>query len=305
MSKIKSENIIKKLVLIKYLFFIGEEQSRQLGASAGFSILAFHDCVEMLLVLIAHYKRKRTQRHFLEYWNEIPDLPYKGEMDNLNNVRVSLKHNATFPSREEITRCRDDVRLFLTDSINRYFEKDFDTISISDLIMFDEVKKYIEEAEILLKEESLYEALIKCRMAFIKLLENYESDKKQWFKSIFEVGEKIGKDYEHLVSTQTQEEIWFKQVTKTTNEIRDILKVTSLGIDYKKYALFNFLTPHVKYWRSPTGEDGYTPDSESYYKKIVRTIRKEDCRFCIDFVVDSSLKLQEMQFDVNDYLNLH
>lgn len=304
MSKFKLENHIKRLALIKYLFFIGEEQSHQLGAAASFSILAFHDCVEMLLVLIAHHEKKRTQKFFLEYWNEIPDLPYRGEMDNLNNVRVSLKHNATFPSRDEISRCHDDVRLFLSDSIYKYFETDFDDISISNLIIFDEVKKYIEEAEILFKEDSLYEALVKCRMAFIKLISTYESDKKQWYKSIFEVGEKIGEDYKPLVSGKKQEKLWFEQVTKTTNEIRDILKIISLGIDYRKYSLFNFITPHVQYWRSPKGEEGYRPDSEAYYKST-RTIKPEECRFCIDFVVDSSLKLQEMQFDVNNYLNLH
>ena len=58
MSEKKEDLNIKKLVLIKYLYTMAEEQSHQLGASAGFSILAFHDCVEMLLVLIAHKKHK-------------------------------------------------------------------------------------------------------------------------------------------------------------------------------------------------------------------------------------------------------
>ena len=73
----KSEIIIRRLVIIKYLYLIGVEQSKQTGTFAGFSILAFHDCVEMLLVLIAEKRKKKPQQHFLDYWDKIPQLPYK------------------------------------------------------------------------------------------------------------------------------------------------------------------------------------------------------------------------------------
>ena len=58
----ESEIIIRRLVTIKYLYLIGVEQSKQTGTVAGFSILAFHDCVEMLLVLIAEKKNKKPQQ---------------------------------------------------------------------------------------------------------------------------------------------------------------------------------------------------------------------------------------------------
>lgn len=300
MSKIKSENIIKKLVLIKYLFFIGEEQSGQLGASAGFSILAFHDCVEMLLVLIANYKRKRTQGHFLEYWNEIPDLPYKGDMDNLNNVRVSLKHNATFPNPDEIARCRKDVKLFLTTCMDQFFKVDFDTLSLASLIAYDEVKKMIEESEQYIKDESVYEALLKCKLAFIKLITIYDSDKKQWFKSILDVGENIDDGYKSLLKNNKEAEHWFKNVTNTTNAIRNTLKITSLGIDYKRYAFFNFITPKLLYSRSPLGDEKYIPEPKSTFESE-KSVKLDDCRFCVEFVVDSALRLQGLQYNLEQY----
>jgi len=303
MSKNHSENLTKRLVLIKYLFFIGEEQSHQLGAAASFSILAFHDCVEMLLVLIAHHEKKRTQKFFLEYWNEIPDLPYRGEMDNLNNVRVSLKHNATFPSRDEISRCHDDVRLFLSDSIYKYFETDFDDISISNLIMFDEVKKYIREAEMLMKEDSIYEILLKCKMAFIRLLSLYESDKQQWYNSIFNIGKEISTEYMSLVPRMdAHKSRWFEQVTQTLNATRDVLKISAIGIDYKKYVLFNLITPFVIKVCAPTDtEYKYQNETKEHFESTKKTT-KQDCQFCIDFVIDSALKLQEFNFDIKNYL---
>lgn len=298
MSRIKSESLLKKLVLIKYLFSTAEELSYQKGTSASFSILAFHDCVEMLLVLIAHHKNKRTQDHFLDYWQIIPELPDKGKMDNLNTVRVSLKHNAIFPSRDEINRCCHDTRSFLTNSIEYFWHIDFDTISLADMIEFPNIKDYVKKAETFLSENNIYESLCNARIGFEELLSTYESDKMQWYRSIFNVGEKIGTGYENIVPRKEKDKVlWFKQVTKTTNAVRDVLKISALGIDYKKYVLFCFITPSYLPTTSPIGERGY-------YMKPTDTMstKPEDCRFCIDFVIDSALKLQEFQFSIKDYL---
>ena len=196
----------------------------------------------------------------------MPNLPYKGEMDNLNNVRVSLKHHATFPNADEITRCREDVKLFLTTCMEQYFKVDFETLSLASLIAYDEVKKLIEEAEQYIKDGCVYESLLKCKLAFIMLLAIYESDKKQWFKSILDIGETIGTGYEDVTINNPNGAKWLKQITNTTNDIRTTLKIISLGIDYKKYVFFNFLTPHIRYTRSPIGDESYIPDSKTTFE---------------------------------------
>lgn len=302
MSKNNSENLLKKLVLIRYLFTTAEEQSYQHGATASFSILAFHDCVEMLLVQIAHHEKKRTQKFFLEYWNEIPDLPYRGEMDNMNNVRVSLKHNAVFPSSDEIARCREDVKLFLTTCMNRYFKTDFIKLSLADLVIYEEIRNNIKEAEQLYNEDCLYETLLKCKMAFLRLLSLYESDKQQWCNSILNIGKEISAEYKSVVPRMDiHKSRWFEQVTQTLNATRDALKISAIGIDYKKYVLFNLITPYVIKVCAPTDtEYKYQNESKEHFEST-KTITKNDCQFCMDFVIDSALKLQEFQFSVQDY----
>ena len=47
MGNLDKSFIVKRLALIKYLYRIGIEQSRQAGMFAGFSILTFHDSAEM------------------------------------------------------------------------------------------------------------------------------------------------------------------------------------------------------------------------------------------------------------------
>lgn len=45
------EIIIRRLATIKYLYRIGVQQSLLVDTVAGFSILSFHDCAEMFLLL--------------------------------------------------------------------------------------------------------------------------------------------------------------------------------------------------------------------------------------------------------------
>lgn len=64
------EIIIRRLATIKYLYRIGVEQSMQVEAIAGFSILSFHDCAEMFLLLVAENKEIDSKSiSFMEFWN--------------------------------------------------------------------------------------------------------------------------------------------------------------------------------------------------------------------------------------------
>lgn len=56
MGNLDKSIIVKRLALIKYLYRIGIEQSRQAGMFAGFSILTFHDSAEMFLLLVLEDK---------------------------------------------------------------------------------------------------------------------------------------------------------------------------------------------------------------------------------------------------------
>lgn len=65
--------------------------------------------------------------------------------------------------------------------------------------------------------------------------------------------------------------------------LKETLKIITLEIDYKKYLKFRKLVPRVL-WHS--GGNSFTKLKESY--------TKEECRFCFDFVVESAIKIQEL-----------
>lgn len=76
----------------------------------------------------------------------------------------------------------------------------------------------------------------------------------------------------------------------------EVLKITSLGIDFKRYSVFQFLTPEI--YRNMSGNY----DSLSLRRPSEKGLKvdRENCQFCINFVLDCSIKLQE--FNVSQYL---
>lgn len=302
MGKLDEKIIINRLAKIKYLYKIGIEQSMQAGTFAGFSLLSFHDCAEMFLLLVAEEHGDKTEENmpFMGFWNKYKDLTLIEPMRKLKDRRVNIKHKGLFPSKMDIEESRVAITNFLRENVFKQFKKDFDSISLADLIDYPNINEYVINAEMCLNQNDLYSSLINAKIGFEELLSTYESDKRQWRESIFSVGERIGKDYRNLVSSSKEGLRWFEQVTRTTNDVRRILKVSALGIDYKKYALFDFITPKVLE-TCRTGKDKYVYDSKDNFEKT-RNVTAQDCQFCIDFVVDSALKLQEFQFNLKDHM---
>ena len=304
MGKIDEKIIVIRLAKIKYLYKIGVEQSMQVETVAGFSLLSFHDCAEMFLLLIAEdHGAKNEVSTFMEYWNKYPELTLRESMNNLKERRRILKHKGIFPSKNDIEESRVTITQFLKENTFKFFGVNFDTISLADLIDNLNVKEYVLKTEAFLEQGDMFECLLNAKIGFEELLTTYESTKQQYYKSIFNVGEEIGTGFERIVPRkEINKARWFEQVTKTTNALRNILKISAFGIDYKKYALFNVITPGVRKIGGPADSTyKYEHDSKEYFEST-RNITIQDCRFCVDFVIDSALKLQEFDFDINKYL---
>jgi hypothetical protein len=68
----------------------------------------------------------------------------------------------------------------------------------------------------------------------------------------------------------------------------------SFGIDFKKFVKFKLLTPIV------TRTMGGKLVTEIWGNK---KWTKGNCQYCIDFVLESSLKLQEFDFNINELVD--
>ena len=158
-------------------------------------------------------------------------------------------------------------------------------------------------AEEYLLQNDLYNCIVNAKIAFMELLSSYEDSKRGKYRinSITDVGRKIGNEYQKLIGHDEKfGERWFRDVSETTNRIREILKITALGIDYRKYAFFEYITPETNIYWTKGGCEYDSMPKDLYESRI--NLRASDCQFCINFVIDSALKLQEFDYDINNLI---
>ena len=297
--------ITRRLTLIKYLFNQGVEQSKKTETIAGFSLMQFHDAVEMFLLLVAeNLGRQNFQKwEFMKYWQEIPTLTMAPQMSSMKNIRRNLKHHGAFPSHDDVDECRINVGTFLTDNTKIQFDIEFSDISLVNLVSFEKARGYLKESQEQLKNCNYYQCLLFARQAFIALLKEFENTKENWYHSIFNIGQEPRQTYKKVVKAIDKKEydrniVWFDDIDKTVKELRNVAKLIAIGVDYKRYALFNAVAPNG--WRDTNGVF-HVRESEEYFNRMVKA-NEELCNMCINFVIDCAVKLQDSDYDTSKYL---
>lgn len=291
----EQEKIIERLAFIQYLAVSASQKSKEPEPFCWVSILQFHDAVELFLELTAE-KLKVTKSskdlRFHEYWGAINpilkdlgkgELTQRIQIDKLNEVRVALKHHGTSPSRKAIEDARINVANFLEENTKTVFGMNFLDISLIDIIQCQSAKCYLYEAKKLLKEDKKEDAIDKIAIAFDELISDYEDRKRDtWGRSLFFFGEDL---------TFADDGFTDKKIVESIRSLQKVVKIISLGIDYRKYSQFKLITSRALFGR----KGGYS------IQRLARTIEEpneEDIEYCIDFVIESAIILKEFDFEV-------
>lgn len=190
--------IIRRLALIKFLVKKGIEMSKQAETVAGFSILSFHDSIEMFLILAAEDRdiKKYKTFSFMQFWDNIPELTMRNQIEALKDRRVAIKHRCQFPSKQDIEISRINTLDFFIENTSKVFNLNFNDISLADLISSREVRELIITAEKKLADKDIYGSLCDSRYAFTKLFVQYENSKNRFehWDSLIDIGKEIGDD---------------------------------------------------------------------------------------------------------------
>jgi len=232
----------------------------------------------------------------------------------LNERRRSVKHKGLFLSKSDIEICRVNARNFFEENTLTQFEVDFKDISLFSLIQYTNIRQDLEKAQNALNNNEFENCIKTIAVAFAELISSYENSKSDYFgdSPFF-----FGKDLRFLSSYDMKSEMnrrgrgiginndiewadivgrklgeFVDNVKDSLEEIQSAVKIISFGIDYKKFVKFKLLTPVVT-----KTFGGYV--AEIMGKKKWTT---ENCQYCIDFVLESSLKLQEFDFDINELI---
>lgn len=298
-----------RLAFIRWLFNLAVEQSKKPEPLSSGSILGFHDAIELFLELACEYLNVgKGDVQFMEYWDLISgkisanELTQKESMRRLNKARVGLKHHGNLPSKTSIEGFRVNATDFFEENTPIVFGIELQDVSLTELVQYEKAKEYLKKAEKGLKENKGEDAFDNVACAFGELIREYESTKIGKFgRSPFFFGREMDFmdsffwGFEDLMAGDRFKDRMREFVDKVKESVEGIqsaVKVLSLGIDYRRYIRFRLLTPEVH-----LNQDG---EWDIYRRKggSEGIAVEEDVQFCIDFVIESAISLQELDFSL-------
>lgn len=294
----KIEEAMKRLAFIKYLYTLAVDQSSKPEPACTASLLMFHDSIELFLELASEFlDRGRSGMSFLEYWEllarapEGKELTQKESARQLNTARVGLKHSGVAPSKLAIEGFRATATNFFVENTPIVFGIEFSNISLIELIQYADVKTSLAKAQSLLEEGKIEDSLDNVALAFAQLVDGYEKSKKDIFgRSPFFFGERLHFLTSFFMHIEGDLGRFIDRVRDSVEALQEAMKLLSLGLDYRKYARFRLLTPIIL----RTGEY----QIQRVQRGSRGTPKPDDVSFCIDFVIESALVLQEFEFSL-------
>jgi hypothetical protein len=296
---------IQRLAFVKYLFSLAIEQSRAPEIMAAASLLIFHDSIEIFLQIAAeHLNVGDKQPNFMDYWDLIPkklpvsELPQKESMRRLNKARVSLKHSGILPSKLDIEAFRAASDLFLQETTKLIFEIEFTSISLIEYVSPEESRNHLKKAEEFCGDAKYEDATVEIALAFDKMIFEYESSKRDFgFGSPFF----FGSDMTFLSSFHIGiDMIESRKIARFVDNVKEsieamqrAIKILALGFDYRKYSKFKLLLPHIT--KVLSGD--YIVQKRSFGRSPLPD--KEYIEFCIGYVVECAIKLNEFNYSLS------
>ncbi|MFE1796900.1 hypothetical protein ACFW9L_12110 [Streptomyces sp. NPDC059517] len=279
---------VQRLAYVRYLYHEGIEQSRQPAPLRSRAITAFHDAVENFVGLVAQHLGIDLNKgvDFIAYWALIKpkfDLPKKDSMKRLNDARVALKHNGTFPSEHQIEQARTTLDGFFTVVTPQVFGVEFDSIDMVDLLTQPGVARFLREAQTHADIGDYPHALAGLSLAFDELLDHYSGRFTRPRQAVFTFGPNLDPfDEPQITGADGRRLKRLKKLSKIADSTQEALRAMALGIDYAGLARFKIVTPHVF---------GYADGSRRYAVSSwceSRTV--DDYEWARHFVIESGLR---------------
>jgi hypothetical protein len=311
------EQTTRQLALIRLLHHQGVEQAARPEPLSLFSLLTFHDSVELFLVLAADYLGVQLPQRdpgFLDYWhllrrtNEFPagvNLTGKGRMDRLNRNRNALKHAGAFPSRSAIDDALASTTSFFEDNTQPVFGVAFDSIDMADVVPQEHIRTRRKTAQAAETWRNRPHAMEELARAFRALFDPYAESgpinrrfgrkmprtilgAQAMAETLQSLAKEAGsRNLGNYRSAGRNLDDNIAKLNQAVSAMQRGIRVLSLGIDYTRYARFEQLTPTLigsdEYGVAHFDED-YTPTHKEY-------------EFCVQFVISATLRLAEVEAD--------
>lgn len=163
---------LNQLVLCRQLYSEAESfLSRKEGVAFGLAVSIAQDAVELFLRAVIKQLPSSGQRppeEFIKCMDYIDAaasgkdehrVPFRARMSELNKARVSFKHYGLMPNEADAARLIGYAAQFFETATTQFFQREFASISLADLITSIEVRKKVKAAEMAERAGDISEAL--------------------------------------------------------------------------------------------------------------------------------------------------
>ncbi|MFI8093902.1 hypothetical protein ACIF9R_37300 [Streptomyces sp. NPDC086080] len=243
---------VQRLAYIRFLYQEGIEQSRHPSVLSARALTSFHDAVENFLGLVVEHLGVDVRKapDFIQYWEVIKpsyELPSKAAMKRLNDWRVALKHNGSFPSEHQIEQARMVVADFFTSVTPQVFGVDFASIDMVDLVTQEETACLLREAQSHADVGDHVAAMAGLSLAFEALRHHYSGGyiSFSWEQAPFSFGPTLSHFDEPRAPDGDRSVSRLHKLSVIATEVREAMQVLSLGIDFPSFLRFKAMTPTV------------------------------------------------------------
>ena len=264
--------------------------------------MTFHDSVELFLVLAGeHLNANFNKQTKFEQYFELVDEKLSGtkllgqaRMRSLNEARVGLKHHFNLPDSKQIDMFQSSVMSFFEDNTPLLFGVEFQSISMVDLVQSQDAVRSLKAATTYTEQANYDEAIRSIALAFSQLLRDYEMSKLGGRRhSPFFFGESFVFESAFNIGVKDQKlGAYIDKVKKSIEALQGAVRILSMGIDYQRYSKFKWLTPAVSWMYGGNADVSKPPHPP---------VSEEDCIFCFNFVIDTALRLQEFDYELDDH----
>ncbi len=229
----------------------------------------------------------------MEYWDPINQklsgnqLLQKTAINRLNRARGNLKHQGLLLTKTDIESFRINSKDFFSDNTPLVFGIIFNELSFIDLVENNIAKQKLKNAQDALDNGEFKRSLESIASAYNQLIEDYEKSKEILpNRSIFNIGGEI-RQFGNLIPSDDGK----TELVRVMRQFQQDLKPLLFKFDYRKYLKFKYLTPD----RFSLG------GKPTWLHEDKRTFTSEGAEFCIDFVIECAIQLQEFDFEIDPF----
>jgi hypothetical protein len=199
-------------------------------------------------------------------------LPGHSRILALNKARVALKHHGVMGARAEVESFLGDVLSFATDSVMLFLDADFGALDLSDAIRHPKVSREVRRAEGHYAQGDYEGAVLACGRGLAFLFDR-PGDAWMWSRTL-QAPEESGDVLQTAIANIVEE----------LSDQRRIIKLLASGIPLPSFWRFVALTPSFR----------VTPSGEARPVGPRKSGNQTQARFCIDFLTDTALRMQEV-----------